>query len=226
MNIELKEIHKHYVVPESTDRRGVLCGIDLQIASGDAVAVVGPSGSGKSTLLNIMGTLDKPSAGSVFFDGEAVTGMNDDQLALIRNRKIGFVFQVHHLLPQLTMLENVLLPVMPSADRAQRKNASRRAMELLDSFGLAGKTAQRPGQLSVGECQRTAVVRALMNEPDILLADEPTGSLDNESAAYLGKLLVKINAEQQVALVVVTHSMELAASMKKVHHLQNGKLVS
>ncbi len=226
MNIELKQIHKYYAVPDSTERREVLRGIDLNIRHGDSMAVVGPSGSGKSTLLNIMGTLDKPSSGSVFFDGEAATGMNDDQLALIRNRKIGFVFQVHHLLPQLTMLENVLLPVMPSTDRALRKNASRRAMELLDSVGLAGKTTQRPGQLSVGECQRTAVVRALMNEPEILLADEPTGSLDNESAAHLGELLVKINAEQQVALVVVTHSMELAARMKNVLHLQNGKLIS
>jgi len=212
-------------MPDTTNRREVLNGISLGIAGGDALAIVGPSGCGKSTLLNIIGTLDYPSTGLVEIDGHNVSQLGEKQLADFRNQNIGFVFQLHHLLPQLSLLENVLVPTIPLKDKVRRKAASARAMELLDSVGLADKLSQKPGQLSVGECQRTALVRALINKPDILLADEPTGSLDRDSAENLGELLVKINKEHNIAMVLVTHSEQLAGKMNKVYQLIDGKLV-
>jgi len=225
MQIQLKSITKHFEMPDTTNRREVLNGISLGIAGGDALAIVGPSGCGKSTLLNIIGTLDYPSTGLVEIDGHNVSQLGEKQLADFRNQNIGFVFQLHHLLPQLSLLENVLVPTIPLKDKVRRKAASARAMELLDSVGLADKLSQKPGQLSVGECQRTALVRALINKPDILLADEPTGSLDRDSAENLGELLVKINKEHNIAMVLVTHSEQLAGKMNKVYQLIDGKLV-
>jgi ABC-type lipoprotein export system ATPase subunit len=224
MKIQLQNITKHFEIPGSDIRREILNGISLDIKSSDALAVVGPSGCGKSTLLNIIGTLDPPGSGIVTIDGKDVTQLTENQLAGIRNKKIGFVFQLHHLLPQLTLLENVLVPTIPNTDKAKRKAATDRAKELLESVGLADRTTQKPGQLSVGECQRAALVRALINQPDILLADEPTGSLDRESAENLGDLLVKINHEQNIAMVLVTHSEQLAKKMKQVYQLIDGKL--
>jgi ABC-type lipoprotein export system ATPase subunit len=225
MNIQLQNISKHFGIPGSEIRRDVLRDISLNITSGDALAIIGPSGSGKSTLLNIIGTLDLPSSGSMEIDGQNVSNFNEKQLAHIRNNNIGFVFQLHHLLPQLTLLENVLVPTIPNSNKSQRLAATTRARDLLDSVGLADKLTQKPGQLSVGECQRTALVRALINEPDILLADEPTGSLDKDSAEVMGELLVKINKEYNISMVLVTHSERLAGKMKQVYKLDNGLLL-
>ena len=224
MLAELQHITKYYEQPGSAIRNLVLDDISLQIAGNERIAIVGPSGSGKSTLLNILGTLDKPSSGKVILDGASIDLMNENRLAEIRNTFLGFVFQTHHLLPQLTLLENVLLPLLPQKDRSKLKSANERALHLISRIGLSAHLHQYPSQLSVGECQRTAVVRALINQPRLLLADEPTGSLDASNADQLAGLLVELNREQNVALVIVTHSMELAAKMDKVYHLREGKL--
>ena len=225
MIIKLDKVSKHYKIPGQDNLREVLSEVTLNIKTGDSIAIIGPSGSGKSTLLNIIGTLDRPSSGSIFFDEKDLLSYDDNHLAEIRNDKIGFVFQMHHLLPQLTLLENVFVPVIPQKDKSKRKVAKDRAMELIEFVGLKDKIAQRPGQMSVGECQRTAVVRALINEPEILLADEPTGSLDQETAEQLGTLLLEINSKQNIATVVVTHSEKLANKMKMIYKITNGKLV-
>jgi lipoprotein-releasing system ATP-binding protein len=225
MLIELRHITKYYENSGTGTKRMVLDDISLSINPGDAIAIVGPSGSGKSTLLNIIGTLDSPSSGSVCFDGKEINSLKEAELANIRNQHIGFVFQMHHLLPQLTLIENVLIPAIPQIDKAKHRTASIRAMNLLQHVGLADKVNQYPGQMSVGECQRAAVVRALINEPDLILADEPTGSLDNDSAMQLGDLLMDIKKNFSVAIIVVTHSSELAQRMSITYRLVNGKLV-
>lgn len=199
----------------------VLRDISLSLNPGTALAIIGPSGSGKSTLLNIMGTLDKPTAGAVLIDGQDVATLNDHALAGLRNRKIGFVFQQHHLLPQCTVLENTLIPALLHNNRA---NAVPRAHQLLHRVGLAHRLQHRPGQLSGGERQRVAVVRALINQPAILLADEPTGSLDREAATNLATLLTELNREENITLILVTHSLELAGRMPQIAELRNGTL--
>jgi len=225
MLVELQNISKYYKNPQTGNKQEVLKDISLTIEKGESVAIVGPSGCGKSTLLNIMGTLDKPSGGTARLNGSEINSLNDNELSELRNKDVGFVFQMHHLLDQLNLLENVLLPTIPLKDKKIKESASERAMELLKSAGLEDKIHQRPGQLSGGECQRTAVVRALINQPQLLLADEPTGSLDAESAKQLGDILIKLNKEYQLALVVVTHSQELAERMSKVYELVNGQLI-
>ena len=219
MILELNNISKTY--QNSGVSREVLNNISLQINNAESIAIVGPSGSGKSTLLNIMGLLDNANSGIVKFNGEELNNYNENQLAEIRNKKIGFVFQSHHLLPQLSLLENVLLPLIPEKDKKVKEEATKRAFELLEKVGLADKSKQFPGQLSGGESQRTAVVRALINNPELILADEPTGSLDQESANQLGDLLCQINKENKIAVVVVTHSLELANKMNKIYRLTN-----
>ena len=221
MLLELKNITKSY---KNGSFLKVLDDISLTINTGDALAIIGPSGSGKSTLLNIMGTLDKPSTGRVTFNGTEITCFNEQSLANLRNQHIGFVFQKHYLLPQLNVLDNVLVPVIPQNNKAKYKQAHSRAEELLSKVGLSDKLHQLPGQLSVGECQRAAVVRALINEPELILADEPTGSLDNDSAVQLGDLLASLRKDFAVALVVVTHSTQFAGRMDKVYRLVNGRL--
>ena len=225
MLAELQQITKYYEQPGTSNRNLVLDDISLQIADNERIAIVGPSGSGKSTLLNILGTLDKPTSGKVLLDGSPIDKMNENQLAEIRNSFIGFVFQMHHLLPQLTLLENVMLPLLPQKEKNIRKPAAKRALQLLERVGLSSLLHYYPSQLSVGECQRTAVVRALINQPKLLLADEPTGSLDAANASQLAELLTELNREQNVALVLVTHSLELASKMDKIYRLQAGKLV-
>lgn len=225
MLIDLQKISKYYENPLSNNRHEVLKDISLQIKHGDSLAIIGPSGSGKSTLLNMMGTLDLPNSGKIFLNGTEINSLNNKQLSEIRNRKIGFVFQMHHLLVQLNLLENVLLPTLPIQDKTFRNASQKRAMELLESVGLADKIHQRPGQLSGGECQRAAVIRALINQPELVLADEPTGSLDKESASHLAEILGKLNKDFQVALVLVTHSEELAKKMDTVYELSNGQLI-
>jgi len=225
MLAELHHITKYYEQPGSLIRNQVLDDISLPIENNDLIAIVGPSGSGKSTLLNILGTLDRPTSGKVFLEGSPIDQMNDNRLAEIRNSFMGFVFQMHHLLPQLTLLENVLLPLLPQKDKSILKKANERALHLIERVGLSKHLNQFPSQLSVGECQRTAVVRALINQPRLLLADEPTGSLDADNAAQLVQLLIELNKEQHIALVMVTHSMELAGKMDKIYKLREGKLL-
>lgn len=217
MLAELQQVSKHYDHP-------VLNGISLVVNAGDSIAITGPSGSGKSTLLNILGTLDRPTSGRVVLNGKQVDLLNEDQLAGIRRTFIGFVFQLHYLLPQLTLLENILLPLLPEKDRAMVKAAEQRAFRLIERVGLSSRISHLPGALSVGECQRAAVVRALINKPGLLLADEPTGSLDEENAATLGSLLTELNREEKLGMVVVTHSMELAGRMNVICRLHHGNL--
>lgn len=221
--VEVKGLRKRYEADDSSP--DVLRGIDLEIRDGESIAVVGPSGSGKSTLLNILGALLPPSEGQVRFEGDDLGKKSKDELAALRSRAIGFVFQAHHLLPQCTALENVLLPTLVHEDRALRREAAKRAQSLLADVGLGDRLGHRPAQLSGGECQRVAVVRALINRPRLLLADEPTGSLDAEAASRLGELLTEMNERESVALVTVTHSEPLAARMRRVFELSGGKLV-
>ncbi len=225
MLAELQQIIKQYGKSGSHIQNLVLHEISMKIDTNERIAIVGPSGSGKSTLLNILGTLDQPSSGNVLLNGERADQMSETRLAEIRNTFIGFVFQMHHLLPQLTLLENVLLPLLPQKDKSLLKSANERALQLIERVRLSDHLHKFPSQLSGGECQRTAVVRALINKPKLLLADEPTGSLDADNAGQLAALLTELNREQNVALVLVTHSMELASKMDKIYHLREGKLI-
>jgi predicted ABC-type transport system involved in lysophospholipase L1 biosynthesis ATPase subunit len=220
--LELDHVAKSYPMPAG-DPVEVLRDVTLSVARGESLAIVGPSGSGKSTLLNIAGTLDRPTRGLVRLIGRDLADLDDRALAALRNRKIGFVFQLHHLLPQCTVLENVLLPTLASGGRADAQ-AEKKARELLERVGLGGRADHLPGQLSGGESQRAAVVRALINDPPLLLADEPTGSLDRASAAQLGDLLVELNRTGGLALIVVTHSQELAGRMGRQRRLIDGRL--
>lgn len=226
MLAELQQVTKYYGLPGSDQSSRVLHEISLQIAECENIAIVGPSGSGKSTLLNILGTLDSPTSGRVLLKGISVNDMDESRLAETRNKDIGFVFQMHYLLPQLTLLENILLPLLPQKDKILQKNAHEQALQLIHRVGLSKQLHKFPSQLSGGECQRTAVVRALINKPRLLLADEPTGSLDAANASQLADLLAELNKEQGVAMVIVTHSMELAERSDKIYRLQEGKLIA
>ncbi len=222
--VELSEVVKTYRRGGGGEPVSVLRGISGVVKKGESVAVMGPSGSGKSTLLNIIGTLDRPTSGRVTVAGECLGGMNEPALADFRNRRLGFIFQNHHLLPQCTVLENVLVPALATRDSASRQRAAARAPELLQRVKLDHRAAHRPAQLSGGECQRVAVVRALINQPKLLLADEPTGALDRQSAESLSALLLELNREEGVTLIAVTHSSALAARMQRTLELRDGKL--
>lgn len=224
MLLELKNIIKKYDMPSGKGFTSVLKDISLQVYTGESIAIVGPSGSGKSTLLNIMGALDKPSSGEVTLFGKNLAECDDNELSRIRNREIGFVFQFHHLLPQCTVLENVLIPTVPLGLKKQNEEVRDRAEKLLGRVGLGGHMEHFPAQLSGGEMQRVAVVRALINEPKLILADEPTGSLDKDSSENLGRLMVEMNREEGTTLIVVTHSIAFARLMEKGFRLQNGVL--
>ncbi|MCX6859977.1 MAG: ABC transporter ATP-binding protein [Verrucomicrobia bacterium] len=202
----------------------VLDGVHLSVAPQESVAIVGPSGSGKSTLLNLLGTLDQPDQGTIVIDGKNLSMMGGDELARFRNRNIGFVFQSHHLLPHLTVLENVLVPALAQASEVGDE-VLLRANQLLQRVGLGDREKHLPGRLSGGERQRVAVVRALINQPRLILADEPTGALDRVSAAEVGRLLIELNREHGITLIVATHSEELAARMDRVLTMENGTLV-
>ena len=222
--LELTGVSKNYASPDGGPPVSVLKNVDLHLAAGEALAIIGPSGSGKSTLLNIMGALDHPSAGQVRLDGRELGSLSELELASVRNRSIGFVFQLHHLLPQCTVLENVLVPTLTEPAALQTDAALKRAEELLKWVDLAPRLSHRPGQLSGGERQRVAVVRALINRPRLLLADEPTGSLDHGTAVKLVELLAELNKKEGVALVLVTHSLELAHRLPRVLELREGSL--
>ncbi|MHB1306087.1 MAG: ABC transporter ATP-binding protein [Limisphaerales bacterium] len=221
--LRLDHVSKRYGSP-GAEPVTILSDVELAVARGASIAIIGPSGSGKSTLLNLIGTLDSPTSGRITLDGQDLTTLTDLQLAEVRNRQIGFVFQSHHLLPQCTVLENVLVPTLATANEVLRDGAPSRARRLLERVGLGARLRHRPGQLSGGERQRVAVVRALINEPQLLLADEPTGALDRASAEQMAELLVGLNSEVRVTLIVVTHSLELARRMGKVFELRDGKL--
>src|ERR1051325_5426564 len=220
--LRLISVSKRYESPTGSESVPVLRDVSLEIHRGESVAIVGPSGSGKSTLLNIIGTLDRPGSGQGLLDGKELTQLDDIQLAAARNREIGFIFQSHPLLPQCTVLENVLVPTLANKDAALRNGAAERAKQLLDKVGLAARLTHRPGQLSGGERQRVAVVRALINQPKLLLADEPTGALDRAAAQNLADLLVQLNREEGVTLIVVTHALDLAERMGRVLELRDG----
>jgi ABC-type lipoprotein export system ATPase subunit len=220
----LESVSKEFASASGGSGLKVLRGVNLDVAGGESLAIIGPSGSGKSTLLNILGTLDRPDEGRVRLAGEDLSTLDDERLARVRNRKIGFIFQSHHLLPQCTVLENVLVPTLAEGAKDLRVGAEERARRLLQRVGLEARVSHRPGQLSGGERQRVAVVRALINQPKLVLADEPTGALDRQSAEQLGALLVELNREEHVTLVVVTHSLELARGMGRILELRDGLL--
>jgi ABC-type lipoprotein export system ATPase subunit len=222
--LRLIGITRRYDAPGKAGALTVLSDISLEVGRGDSLAIVGPSGSGKSTLLQIIGTLDRPTSGSAALDGQDLNALNDLQIAAVRNRQIGFVFQAHYLLPQCTVWENVLVPTLACSDAGLRDGAGERAERLLKRVGLGERTSHRPGELSGGERQRVAVVRALINKPQLLLADEPTGSLDHASAQELGQLLLELNREEGVTLIVVTHARDLARRMGRVLELKDGRL--
>ena len=222
--LELVEVAKRYDAGAPGGLE-VLKGASLRVAAGESLAIVGPSGSGKSTLLALMGALDRPTSGQVLFEGRDLATLGDAELARLRNRRVGFVFQLHHLLPQCTVLENVLVPTLAGMDRSLRREGRSRAQRLLARVGLGERLSHRPGQLSGGERQRVAVARALVNRPAVLLADEPTGSLDRRTADLLMRLLADLNAEEGVTLVVVTHAEKFAARMQRILELADGTLV-
>jgi lipoprotein-releasing system ATP-binding protein len=200
----------------------VLRGIDLELPRGESLAVMGPSGSGKSTLLHILGTLDHPSSGTVKLEGKDPFVLRERELADFRNRHIGFVFQDHYLLPQCTVLENVLVPTLVA--RHDRADAEKWARQLLDRVGLSARLDHRPAELSGGERQRVAVARALIQHPVLLLADEPTGNLDRHAAQAVGQLLLDLHRQEQTMLIIVTHSAELARMLPRSVEMVDGTL--
>jgi len=222
--IELIDVTKSYGRPDEPGAVSVLKGVTLRIGQGQSIVIVGPSGCGKSTLLNILGGLDHPTTGRVMFDGRNLAELADDELARIRSREIGFVFQLHHLLPQCTVLENVLVPTLAGRNDSSPGELRERAESLLARVGLQDRMSYRPGELSGGQRQRVAVARALINGPKLLLADEPTGSLDEGTSQSIAELLVALNHDEGVALVVVTHSRELAERIGRVLELSGGTL--
>jgi lipoprotein-releasing system ATP-binding protein len=222
MQITATNIYKTYQKSLDAASREVLVGLDMVVSSGEKLAIMGPSGSGKTTLLNLLGTLDTPDKGKITLENDELAKLSESAILQLRNRKIGFVFQFHHLLPQCTLWENVLLPTLPI--KGDKKEFHNRAEELLKYMELWEYRNSKPAELSGGECQRTAVARALINKPSLILADEPTGSLDEKNANHLMDLLVSINKEMGITLIIATHSMDVAKRMDKIFRIKNGKL--
>uniref|UniRef100_UPI0032165F7C ABC transporter ATP-binding protein n=1 Tax=uncultured Draconibacterium sp. TaxID=1573823 RepID=UPI0032165F7C len=222
MLLQLKNISKGYGEIGQHTFRPVLKELNLEINKGERVAIIGPSGSGKTTLLNLIGALDLPDSGDIIFGSKNITNYSKKELANFRNQHLGFIFQMHHLMPQLSLWENVLLPVLPQGKVSSEQKDW--AEYLIQKVGIWEQRNQKPSEMSGGECQRTAVVRALINKPELILADEPTGALDEENAAGLSDLLIRMSEEEKVTLVVVTHSSELAEKMNKKFVLSKGKL--
>lgn len=223
--LELDEISKSYPVQSDLRAPPVLKNCSLQVEAGESLAIVGPSGCGKSTLLNIIGGIDQPDSGSVMLDSEDIVGLPDAELAELRNRRFGFIFQEHHLLPQCSVLENVLLPTLAARRRiASPAQARERAYQLLETVCLDDRTSAHPGELSGGERQRVAAVRALINQPRILLADEPTGALDRTTAESLARLLLRLQTDENITLIMVTHATWLADQVGRKLELRDGKL--
>jgi ABC-type lipoprotein export system ATPase subunit len=220
--ISVQNLSKSYQTPGETIQ--VLTDLNLNLDPGDTASIVGPSGCGKSTLLNLLGALDRPTSGSIIIDGQDIANFTDPQASAFRNHSLGFIFQQHHLLPQLTVLENVLIPRLAGDWTEPASTTEQRARQLLETVGLSHRLNHLPWQLSGGEKLRNAVARALINQPKLILADEPTGSLDPTSTETIADLLLNLNQTQNVTLIVVTHNMALAQRMGKTFELKNGKL--
>ncbi len=218
--IQTKHLCKTYQMGEVEVR--ALCGVNLNIKRGEVLAIMGPSGSGKSTLMNMLGCLDRPTSGEYHLDGELVSNLNDDQLAEIRNRKVGFVFQTFNLLPRMTALGNVELPLRYSGENGSRRE---KAVQALKSVGLADRMQHKPMELSGGQQQRVAIARALINHPAIIMADEPTGNLDSKSGKEIMDLLLKMNKVSGTTLIIVTHDPIVASRARRVVHLLDGSIV-
>jgi lipoprotein-releasing system ATP-binding protein len=220
-DLKLQDVRKSYGTTEHVVE--VLCGISFELVRGEALAIMGPSGSGKSTLLHLIGTLDVPTSGTIEIEGKNPAGFPEPELAHFRNRAIGFVFQDHHLLPQYSVLENVLIPSL--VRKVENEDPEKRARELLEKVGLSQRLGHRPAELSGGERQRVAVARALLNRPRLLLCDEPTGNLDRTNAQAVAGLLFDLHQQERNVMIVVTHSQEIA---ERFHHrveLNEGKIV-
>lgn len=217
--IEVKGLKKSFFLPAGEVK--VLSGIDLSISRGEMLAIVGASGAGKSTLLHIMGTLDEPTSGTVLYENKDVFSLDDYSLAGFRNKSIGFVFQFHHLLPEFTAIENVLMPGL--INMSGYKEIKEKAEMLLGELGLSERKNHRPGELSGGEQQRVAVARALINEPKVVLADEPTGNLDTHTGEELFKLLLQLNEKKRITFVIVTHNESLSRQCHRVLEMADGK---
>lgn len=215
--IKAKNIHKSF------DALEVLKGVDIEIAKGEIVSIVGPSGAGKTTLLQILGTLDRPDAGDVEVNDVNFSKLNEKELAAFRNKHIGFIFQFHQLLPEFTALENVMIPALIA--RKDTKSVTARAKELIGYLGLSERMEHKPSELSGGEKQRVAVARALINNPSVILADEPSGSLDSKNRDELHKLLFDVREKFGLTLVIVTHDKELAALSDRVIEMKDGKMM-
>jgi lipoprotein-releasing system ATP-binding protein len=222
MQISASNLCKTYHKSLDKAKRVVLDGLSIEVPAGQKIAIMGPSGSGKTTLLNLLGTLDTPDTGKIVLEGRDISTLQSNEILRIRNKEIGFVFQFHNLLPQLTLWENILLPVLPRKEA--KEECYQHASELLKLMGLYDFRYSKPSELSGGECQRAAVARALINRPGLLLADEPTGSLDQNNAMLLMDLLIKINQEMKLTLIIATHSMEIASRMDKIFSIREGKL--
>lgn len=222
--LRLVEVTKSFEAPEGGRTAPVLNRINVELAAGESVAITGPSGCGKSTLLNVIGTLERPTQGVVELEGQDLARLDDPAIAQVRARQIGFVFQLHHLLPQCTVWENVMVPTLAVESAHAGTDTAGRARQLLQRVGLAARMNYLPSQLSGGERQRVALVRSLINRPRLLLADEPTGALDRVSAENLVDLLVGLNEEEGVTLMVVTHAREVALRMKRRFQLRDGQL--
>ena len=218
--LEAREVQKHFRQGPVTLE--VLQGVMLRVEAGERLAIVGASGSGKTTLLQILGGLDRPSAGTVLVDGQDIHGLSEDARGMLRNRALGFVYQFHHLLPEFSALENVAMPLL--VGRLPVAEARQRAGEILQRVGLGERLQHRPYQLSGGERQRAAVARALVTRPKIILADEPTGNLDGGNAAALFELMLELNRERGTSLVVVTHDLRLAQRMERIVEIERGVL--
>lgn len=215
MIVQLDNVSKSYPEGSNNQRREILNSLSLSIESGQSVSVIGPSGCGKSTLLNIIGTLDPPDSGEVEVCGRNISGLNDKELSALRADKIGFVFQSHHLLPQISVIENVILPNLASSSPIEQSECNNTAAQLLESVGMADHAHKMPSEISGGEMQRVAVVRSMINSPELLLADEPTGSLDQERGEELITLLLQLCDEQNTALILVTHDDKTASRMER-----------
>lgn len=220
--IDVRQLSKTYETPGEDIR--VLDRLDLTLAAGETAAIVGPSGCGKSTLLNLLGALDRPTSGSIQIGDQNISSFSEEQAAAFRNRSLGFIFQQQHLLPQLNVLENVLVPRLAGDWEESAADTEKRALQLLETVGLSDRLRHLPWQLSGGEKLRTAVARALINRPKLILADEPTGSLDPASTDTIADLLLALNRDHGVTLIVVTHNVALAQRMGRTFELRNGKI--
>lgn len=222
--LQAERLSKSYAAKKNTDDLVILDDLELSLSRSASVSVVGSSGSGKSTLLHILGGLERPDKGSVYWEGTDITQFTDEELARSRNKNIGFVFQFHHLLPEFSALENTYMPLLVAG--IGLKEAEQRAVTLLERFGIAERASHRPSELSGGEQQRVAVARAIINNPSVILADEPTGNLDDKNTEMLLSVLFDLNSQEDLSLILVTHEMEVARQASTTYELIHGKLQS